>query len=131
MGRHEGAELLTAQNTAVLNVTLRSAPWRAPQGDVLVHSGWENSVNMLSVLANTSTDNSQEYTLLRDFAGPVGDTPKVTLRKSCLAPADGDSGSFCPRFVDLQVCKLCLSECSQQDVPCVRILHAPNAQVRY
>ena len=35
-----------------------------------------------------------EYTLLfqrkkiRDFAGPLGDTHKVTLRKSCLAPAE-------------------------------------------
>ena len=60
----------------------------------LVHSGWENSVNMPAVLANTSTDPSQDYTLffqrrkIGDFAGPVGDTPKVTLRKSCLAPAD-------------------------------------------
>ena len=69
-------------------------PVGAPQGDVLVRSGWENSVNMPSVLANTSTNPSQEYTLffrkrkIRDFAGPVGDTPKVTLRKSCLAPTD-------------------------------------------
>ena len=91
MGRHEGAELLTAQNIRVPNVTLPSAPW---QRDVLVPSGWENSVNMPSVLANTSTGPSQEYTVffqktkIRDFAGPVGDTPKVTLRKSCLAPAE-------------------------------------------
>ena len=25
---------------------------------------------------------------IKDFAGPVGDTPQVTLRKSCLAPAE-------------------------------------------
>ena len=68
-------------------------PVGAPQGDVLVHSDWENNVNMPSVLANTSTEHSQEDTLLfqkkkiKDFAGPLGDTPKVTLRKSCLAPA--------------------------------------------
>ena len=39
-------------------------PVGAPQGDVLVHSGWENSVNMPSVPANTSTEHSQEDTLL-------------------------------------------------------------------
>ena len=66
----------------------------APQGDVLVRLSWENSVNMPSALVNTSTQHSQDYTLLsfrkrkiRDFAGPLGDTPTVTLRKSCLAPA--------------------------------------------
>ena len=32
MGRPEGAELLTAQNTGVPNVTLRSAPWGRPKG---------------------------------------------------------------------------------------------------
>ena len=32
MGRHEGAELLTAQKTGVPNVTLRSAPWGRPRG---------------------------------------------------------------------------------------------------
>ena len=86
MGRHEGAELLTAQNTGVPNVTFRSAPWGARRGRL-------GTLRMEpSVLANTSTDPSQEYTLffqkrkIRDFAGPVGDTPKVTLRKSCLAP---------------------------------------------
>ena len=94
-GAPRGAELFTAQNTGVPNLTLRSAPWGAPQGDVLVHSGWENRVKMPSVLANTSTEHSQEYTLLfqkkkriRDFAAPLGDTPKVTPRKSCLAPAE-------------------------------------------
>ena len=49
---------------------------------------------MPSVLANTSTDPSQKHTLffqkrkISDFAGPMGDTPKVTSRKSCLAPAE-------------------------------------------
>ena len=32
MGRPEGAELLTVQNTGVPNVTLRSAPWGRPKG---------------------------------------------------------------------------------------------------
>ena len=32
MGRPEGAELFTAQNTGVPNVTLRSAPWGRPKG---------------------------------------------------------------------------------------------------
>ena len=90
-GRPEGAELL--HKGAKCDFAL--CPVGAPQGDVLVHSDWEN-VNMPSVLANTSTEHSQEDTLLfsekenQDFAGPLGDTPigKVTLRKSCLAPAD-------------------------------------------
>ena len=66
---------------------------RKTQGvpNVTLRSSWENSVNMPSVLANTSTEHSQEYTLLfqkrknRDSAGPLGDTPqshstKVMLR---------------------------------------------------
>ena len=73
--------LRKTQGTAKF-VPLRSAPWGAPQKDVLVHSGWENSVNMPSVLANTSTDPSQEYTLLSEkrkpgiLPAPWGTPPK-------------------------------------------------------
>ena len=89
MGRHDGAELLN--RGAKRDFAL--CPVGAPRGRLgTLRLG--NSVNMPSVLANASTDPSREYTLffqkrkIRDFAGPVGDTPKVTLRKSCLAPAE-------------------------------------------
>ena len=82
MGRQQGAELLTAQNTRVPNVTLRSAHRGAPKGRFGTIRLGENSVNMPSVLANTSTDPSQECALffqkrkIRDFAGPWGTPPK-------------------------------------------------------
>ena len=56
-------------------------PVGAPQGDVLVHSDQENSVNMPPVLANTSTEHSQEGTLSeKEKSGilpdPLGTPPK-------------------------------------------------------
>ena len=97
-------------------------PVGAPQGDVLVHSGWENSVNMPSVLANTSTEHSQEYTLLfqkreiRDFAGPLGDTPKITLRSGSPKPHP----SIKPHPCNMQQAKtevaLQFSECCAAEV---------------
>ena len=64
------------------------------QGDALVHSGAEISVNMPSALA-THLRNCASNTLfdfrirpIRDFAGHFGDTPKVTLPKSFLAPTE-------------------------------------------
>ena len=48
-----------------------------------MHSDWENSVTMPSVLANTSTEHSQEYTLLFQtkrksgiLPDPLGTPPK-------------------------------------------------------
>ena len=86
-GGPEGAELLTAQNTGVPNVTLHSAPWGRPKG-----TSWYIQIGKT---LPTPLQNTLKRTLfsfrkrkIRDFAGPLGDTPKVTLRKSCLAPAD-------------------------------------------
>ena len=93
MGRHEGADssYCTTHRGAKRDFAL--CPVGAPQGDVLMHSGWENSVNMPSVLSNTFTDPSQEYTLSfrkahQGFCRPRGGHPQSHLTKSCLAPAD-------------------------------------------
>ena len=73
MGRPEGADLFTAQNTGVPNVTFY----------VLIHSGWDFRVNMPSALANTRLQNPLRCTLFSFRNGqsgilldPLGTPPK-------------------------------------------------------
>ena len=64
-----------AQNTEVPKVTLRSAPLRALQGDVLVCLGWEISVEHLyGTFSGVHSSLSGEK--IKDLAGALEDTPK-------------------------------------------------------
>ena len=92
--RPEGAELFTAQNTGVPNVTLHSAPWVvAPQGDLgtlglgkQLECAFCPCQHLYGTFSGVHSSLSEKKN--KDFAGHLGDTPKVTLRKSYQAPAD-------------------------------------------